>query len=198
MSRLTGFQRCRNCLPLLLVAALLSSCASPYAGLRETSDPWQLIYLSRERQQQGRPRAAIAFLEKALQESEKLDRESAHYLHTKATVLSGMGRSYEQAGQAAEAEQFFLQAMNLAQPLPYRAIKVDLNFNLAVVRDEQGDPASGCRYLAESRRFLDDLEAHPTSPPDGYGSSEIAADKCTFLRGRIKERAKKMNCGGDR
>lgn len=187
----------RHCLYPLLLAAALSGCAStssPYGAPPVTADPWQLIHHARGWLQQGRPRGAMPSLQKALVEVERLDHETADYSHAKAAIHNELGRVYEMVSDLDTAEAQFLQAAEVAESVPQRRpLHFDISYNLSAVYERKAHPAESCAQLQRTAALQQDLLAHPSGPPDGYGADgerflrEIAAPK-------IRARAQRIGC----
>jgi tetratricopeptide (TPR) repeat protein len=190
----------RHCLYPLLLAAALGGCAStssPYGAPPDTADPWQLIHHARGWLQQGRPRGAMPSLQKALVEVERLDHETAEYPHAKAAIHNELGRVYEMVSDLDTAEAQFLQAAEIARSVPQRRpLHFDISYNLSTVYERKAQPAESCAQLRRTVALHQDLLAHPSEPPDGYGADgerflrEIAAPK-------IRARAQRIGCAID-
>lgn len=181
---------------VILVSILLSSCSSkPYGQPPETSDPWELIHYARKWIDAGRPRGAMPSLKKAFEENEKRDRNTKHYLDTKAAIYNEMGRVYYMVSDISSAEHYFNEAYKISLALGYRALQFDINYNLSGIYVRKNDPRKACDHLAKVVGLYNDLNNNPSDPPDGFGvkhTKEVLED---FARQKINDRSKEMNCG---
>ncbi len=171
-----------------------SSTSTPYGASPPTSDPWQLINSARDWLQQGRPRAALPSLNKALVEVEQLDHQTAAYAHAKAAIHNELGRVYAMVSELELAEIEFQNAAETATSVPeYRPLHFDITYNLSTVLERKGLTAESCAQLRRTAFIYVDLLAHPAEPPGGYGASGES-----FLRDvagpRIQARARRIGC----
>jgi len=158
-----------------IVSEAISGCSStstPYGASPPTSDPWQLINSARDWLQQGRPRAALPSLNKALVEVEQLDHQTAAYAHAKAAIHNELGRVYAMVSELELAEIEFQNAAETATSVPeYRPLHFDITYNLSTVLERKGLTAESCAQLRRTAFIYVDLLAHPAEPPGGYGAS---------------------------
>jgi tetratricopeptide (TPR) repeat protein len=181
----------------LLLSLVVSACAStssPYGAPPDTSDPWQLVHNARNWLQQGRPRAAMPSLEKALVEVEGLDPKTSAYAHAKAAIYNELGRVYEMTSELDLAEAELLKAAEVAERVPERRpLHFDISYNLSTVYERKAKMKESCTQLQRTAALYRDLLVHPAEPPDGYGSSgerflnDVAAPK-------IRARAQRIGC----
>lgn len=187
----------RRCLYPYLIAIIISGCAvtaSPYGAPPDTSDSWQLIKHARGWLQQGRPRAALPSLKKALVEVERLDHETPDYAHAKAAIHNELGRVYEMVSELDAAEAQFLEAAEIAKRVPQRRpLHFDISYNLCTVYEGKALPAESCAQLRRAAALHQDLLAYPSEPPGGYGAGGER-----FLRDvaapRIRDRGLRIGC----
>lgn len=183
---------------IIVVAAIsisLGGCVSePYGNPPDSQDPWVLIRSARGWLQQGRPRAAMPSLEKALASVERLDRGSSQYLHAKAAIFNEFGRVHEMVNQLDLAETNFLKAAEIAAGVPQiRPLHFEIRYNLSTIYEEAGKHDASCRELQSAEALRKDLLARPAEPPEGYG---VGGER--FLRDiaepRIRKRAQRLGC----
>lgn len=178
----------------ILIPILLSSCSYTYGQPPETSDPWKLIKNARVWINEGRPRGALPSINKALEETEKLDKKSKHYQHTKAAVYNEMGRVFIMLNDMNSAEQYLKNANKLSLQVGYRALQLDINYNLSTLYEMKHDERTACNYLAKVVDLYKDLYEKPADYPDGYGLMGTKEFLEGFARPRINAKSKKMNC----
>ncbi len=179
---------------LLALSLLLFGCATkPYDTTAESADPWLLIYNARDSLEQGRPRAALPSLGKALSLADQLDPALPATKHVRAATLNEIGRVFEMTSDLKAAEQKFQQAAETAAGVPdYRPLHFDIRYNLSTVYERQGALVESCKLLKQANALLQDLLAHPDAPPKGYGNNSER-----FLRERVMPRvqAKSVRIG---
>lgn len=180
---------------IVLVSILLSSCSYNYGQPPETSEPWQLIRNARVWINDGRPRGALPSVNKALEETEKLDKEGNHYKHTKAAVYNEKGRIFIMLNDLNSAEQYLNQAYQLSLKVGYRSLQFDIIYNLSTLYDMKNDTKTACDHLAKAIDLYKDLHKKPADYPDGYGVIRTKEFLENIARPRINAKSKKMNCG---
>lgn len=179
---------------IAFISILLSSCSYHYGEPPETSDPWELIRNARMWINEGRPRGALPSINKALEEIERLDKQSIYYKHTKAAVYNEKGRIFILLNELNSAEKYLNEAYKLSLEVGYRALQFDINYNLSTLYDMKNDTRTACNYLTKVKNLYEDLYNNPADSPDGYGTTKTKEFLENFARSRINNKSNKMNC----